>query len=69
MGYISEESGKDEAYAQSIPVGSGRAQPLWRRDGKELFYRSAGRGITAVSIKPGANFEPGRFPGNCFGSK
>ena len=40
MGYVSEESGKDEVYVQSIPVGSGQwqissnggAQPIWRRD-------------------------------------
>ena len=33
--------------------------PVWRRDGKELFYVAADRKMTAVPVKVGAAFEAG----------
>jgi len=76
MAYVSEESGKDEVYVQSIPAGHGKwqisskggAQPAWRRDGKELFYLSADDKIVTVPIKLGTSFEPG-IPTNSSRSK
>ena len=47
MAYRSNESGRDEIYVQPYPPTGQRQQisaeggtfPVWRRDGKELFYR------------------------------
>ena len=60
MAYQSNESGTTEVYVQPFPVSAERAgkhlisnggglEPLWRRDGKELFFLS-GRSIMAVDI-------------------
>jgi hypothetical protein len=38
---------------------AGGDQPLWRGDGKELFYISGDRKMTAVEIKTGTTLEPG----------
>jgi len=38
---------------------SGGTEPQWRRDGKELFYVSADRKLTAVPVKLGATVEAG----------
>jgi len=55
-------------YVQSVPAGRrkvqisahGGAQPIWRRDGKELFCRDADGGTYAVPVKMSANsFEAG----------
>jgi Tol biopolymer transport system component len=56
--YESDESGKKEIYVQSFPASgakwqisaSGGSQPRWRRDGKELFYLSSARKVTAVDV-------------------
>ncbi len=57
IAYESEESGRAEIYAQRFPeLGQrvtistdGGRQPVWSRDGRELFYRSA-EGMMAVPI-------------------
>jgi eukaryotic-like serine/threonine-protein kinase len=67
MANVSAESGTHEVYVQSVPAGrskwqiskSGGTQPVWRQDGKELFYRSSGNRIVAVAVKIGATFEAG----------
>jgi eukaryotic-like serine/threonine-protein kinase len=67
MAYVSVESVPPEVFVQSIPPGRGKvqisthgaAQPVWRRDGKELFYLSADNKIVAVPVKMGATFEAG----------
>jgi len=67
MAYVSAESGSLEVFVQPIPAGHGKwqistqggAQPVWRRDGKELFYKSADSKIVAVPVKIGATFEAG----------
>lgn len=63
VAYTSTESGRPEIYV--IPFGggagkwqissSGGTQPLWRRDGKELFYWSADNTVVSVpmTLKPG----------------
>ena len=58
VAYESDESGKKEIYVQSFPASgakwqisaSGGSQPRWRRDGKELFYLSGDRKVTAVEV-------------------
>ena len=65
--YTSNESGRNEVYVQTFPLGGGKwqvstgggAQPLWRGDGKELYYIAPDRKLMAVDVKPGASFEAG----------
>jgi hypothetical protein len=69
MAYTSNESGRFDIYVQPFPatVGkwlvstSGGFEPLWRRDGKELYFVSeAPRRLMAVAVKTqGATFEAG----------
>jgi len=72
IAYESTESGRDEIYVQSFHTGSspaggkwqvstaGGIEPMWRRDGKELFYRAADNKLMAVEVKPvGTAFEAG----------
>jgi Tol biopolymer transport system component len=77
MAYISDETGIRQVYVRAFPSGDRKqaistgaaVQPIWRRDGKELFYIDvAGRGdagaqgyqIMAVDVKTdGAGFEAG----------
>ena len=67
VAYTSDESGRDEIYVQAFPLSGakfqistgGGAEPAWRNDGTELFYRSADRNLMAVSVKSGATFEAG----------
>jgi Tol biopolymer transport system component len=66
LAYSSDESGTFEVYVRSFPrpgfkrqlSGEGGSQPVWRRDGKELFYLAAdGRlMVVAVSSRPGEGF-------------
>jgi eukaryotic-like serine/threonine-protein kinase len=63
--YASNESGRSEVYVQSFPQTGGKwlissaggSQPLWRRDGKELFYVSPDKTLMAVDINAGPTFE------------
>lgn len=67
IAYTSDESGAAEVYVQAFPASGGKwrvstsggGQPIWRRDGKELFYIAADRKLMAVKIKLGATFETG----------
>jgi len=63
LAYVSDESGQDEIYVRPFPNvndgkwilsnGGGR-DPLWSRDGSELFYRSnGGQTINVVSMARG----------------
>jgi serine/threonine protein kinase/Tol biopolymer transport system component len=64
LAYQSDETGRFEVYVQPFPDGGkkwlvsagGGTQPLWARNGEELFYRY-GKNIMAASIRPGPNFE------------
>ena len=67
MAYSSNESGNDGVYVTSFPQAgakwpvspTGGAFPVWRRDGRELFYRAAGGQLMAVPVAAGAEFKPG----------
>ena len=82
LAYISDESGRYEIYVQPYPGPGGKWQisteggtePVWNRNGRELFYRS-GNKMMAVDIatQPGfaagkprmlfeGRYEPGPFP-------
>ncbi len=61
--YISNESGQDEVYVQAYPGPGGKwsvsteggTEPLWSRDGRELFYRQ-GQQMMAVAGKTESTF-------------
>ncbi|MGP0070602.1 MAG: TolB family protein [Bryobacteraceae bacterium] len=71
IAYSSNESGKNEISVRSFDAATGTAgnpvivtsgggrTPLWRGDGKELFYISADGTATAVDVKAGATFQTG----------
>lgn len=62
VAFASNESGRAEVYVQALPPGKGRwmvstnggAQPMWRGDGRELYYLSSDYAIVAVPITLGA---------------
>jgi serine/threonine protein kinase/Tol biopolymer transport system component len=63
LAYVSDRSGRPEIYVQSYPGGASRWQlstdggedPLWARDGRELFYRNGAK-VMLVKITEGAKF-------------
>ncbi len=65
VAYQSDDSGKSEIYVADFPGGGNRVQastdggsePVWSRNGKELFYRS-GKKFMSVPVKAGALFVP-----------
>ena len=60
LAYTSNESGRTEVYVSRFPEMSNRvavssgggARPMWRGDGRELFYVSSGSRVMAASIAP-----------------
>jgi len=62
VAYQSDDSGKAEIYVADFLGGGNRVQastdggsePVWSRNGKELFYRS-GKKFMAVPVKAGAS--------------
>ncbi|TFG37449.1 MAG: hypothetical protein E4H44_05250, partial [Candidatus Aminicenantes bacterium] len=68
IAYVSEESGAPEVYVRPFPnadsarfaisVGGG-IEPLWRRDGAELFFRTSRGEMFAVPVGTGTTFEHG----------
>lgn len=65
IAYTSDESGRDEVYLQSLEADrakvqvsvSGGNRPLWRRDGRELYFVNAREELCAVSFpENSANF-------------
>jgi serine/threonine protein kinase len=67
LAYISDESGRFEIYVQPYPGPGGKWQisteggtePVWNRNGRELFYRSGGR-MMAVDIATQPSFTAGK---------
>jgi len=67
VAYTSNETGRHEVYVQTFPQHTGKwqistsggEQPMWRRDGKELFYLSHGEsasgGDTLMSVAVDTN--------------
>jgi hypothetical protein len=67
LAYSSDRSGSDEIYVQSFPAlgapqrltDQGTAvEPLWSRDGRELFYRRRDS-VMAISVTAGLTFVAG----------
>ncbi len=68
VAYESDETAKTEIFVSTFPVGGGKwqisdgggAQPLWRKDGRELFFRTAD-GVMSVSVAAsGTSFRAGK---------
>jgi len=68
IAFASNESGKDEVYVQAFPQTgakwqvstAGGSSPLWRSDGKELYYISPSKKLMSVDVKTsGPIFEQG----------
>jgi Tol biopolymer transport system component len=65
VAYASSESGQWEVYVAAFPSfgnrrqvsNAGGMQPVWRRDGKELFYLTPDARIMSVNFKGGAQPE------------
>ena len=63
VAYMSDESGRPEIYVQPFPANgdkwtistAGGVQPQWRGDGRELYFLSPARQLTAVDIDATAN--------------
>lgn len=58
VAYISNETGRWEVYVQTFPKHTGRweistsggTEPMWRRDGKELYYLTPDDQLMAVNV-------------------
>ncbi len=68
VAYASSETGRLEVYVQTFPQQTGRwqisasggADPMWRRDGKELFFLSPDEKLMAVDVNTaGASLQAG----------
>jgi Tol biopolymer transport system component/predicted Ser/Thr protein kinase len=65
--YQSNESGRPEIYVQTFPNASGKwqvstaggADPSWRSDGKEIFYRAPDQKLMEVDVQTGETFQAG----------
>jgi dipeptidyl aminopeptidase/acylaminoacyl peptidase len=65
IAYASNESGRVEVYVRGfMPAGGkwrvssdGGYSPVWRPDGKELFFISADGKVMSVALRPGATFD------------
>jgi hypothetical protein len=65
VAYASNESGRSEIYVQPFPGPGGKWQmsttggtaPVWRRDGKELFYLAPDHKLMAVAVRTGTTLE------------
>jgi serine/threonine-protein kinase len=63
LAYTSEESGRSEVYVRPFPKLDGKwkvstdggTEPVWSRDGRELFYRNGDK-MMQVAITSGAGF-------------
>jgi Tol biopolymer transport system component len=65
LAYASEESGSYEVYVRPFPdaesarwqvSAAGGADPVWSRNGRELFFLSAQGEMMSVAVAPGAAF-------------
>jgi Tol biopolymer transport system component len=65
VAYESGESGRYEVYVAAYPAFTGKrqvsiaggCQPLWRRDGRELFYLTLDGKLEAVDVRSGATLD------------
>ena len=64
LAYMSDESGRFEVYVQPFPFTgakyqvspNGGSQPVWRRDGRELFFIGADARLMATGVKASPTF-------------
>jgi eukaryotic-like serine/threonine-protein kinase len=67
IAYQSAESGRSEVYVRAFPSldqerqisNGGGAQPLWSKDGRELYYLTLNTMLVTVEVKSGAKLETG----------
>ena len=67
IAYTSNEGGQPNVYVQPFPEAGGKYQvsrdggsrPVWRADGKEMFYLGLDRTLMAVPIETTGQFEAG----------
>lgn len=67
IAYCTNESGRPQVYVRVFPGPGAKVQvsseggtdPVWRRDGRELFYRN-GDSMMVVPVAAGPNFAAGR---------
>jgi serine/threonine-protein kinase len=67
LAYNSDESGRDEVYVQPFPGPGGKwlvsqgggINPIWSRDGRQLFYRRGGQ-FLAVDLETASGFTAGK---------
>jgi serine/threonine-protein kinase len=66
LAYCTNESGRPQVYVKGFPNGAkvqisndGGNDPVWRRDGRELFYRN-GDQMIAVAVSADDRFDAGR---------
>jgi Tol biopolymer transport system component len=67
IAFNADESGRWEVYVSRFPDFSGKRQisngggmqPIWRRDGRELFYLTPRGHVMSVAIGAGDTLEPG----------
>ena len=67
LAYVSDESGRSEVYVRSYPEGDqkwsvsadGGQEPVWSRDGHELFYRKDYK-MLVVPVETGSTFRAER---------
>jgi Tol biopolymer transport system component len=66
LAYVGDSTGRDEVYVRALDNGEewrvskdGGTAPLWRRDGRELFYLDPRGFIVAVPITIGTSFSMG----------
>jgi serine/threonine-protein kinase len=72
IAYASDESGRDEIYVRPFPGPGGKwqisneggAEPLWSRDGRQLFYRQSWsqreNQVSVVDVRTGPVFSAGK---------
>ena len=67
LAFTALDTGEEEVYVQRFPSkdpkvlvssGGGRA-PVWRRDGRELYYLSAGSTLMSVPVRAGSELDLG----------
>lgn len=67
LAWTSDETGNAEVYVQDFQKTGGRWKisaaggmaPIWRKDGKEMYYISTDNKLMAVEIKTSSEFTPG----------
>jgi hypothetical protein len=64
LAYVSNEAGPYDVYVRPFPSGTGKwpissgggLEPVWRRDGRELFYLAADRWLMSVEVDTAGAF-------------